>query len=340
MASPQGADSTRLSLRTKILGGTGIFGIVLVGILTFAFWMQMRDGLLDELTKRARAVGIGMAFSVAASAAANDSAMLQAGTDMALKSVPDVAYIVVRDPSGRVLARSADDRFATAASVEPADGDGVVDRLLTVGTLPIVETTAPILSGPPGGALKRVGTVQLALDREALAESLASSTWRTAGLGLLVLVLGLLAAAGMASLFIVPLERLARAAVGIAAGDLRQQIDVNGTDEIGELARSFATMATRWCTCCTTCAARPRTWSTRRRACWPRPRSSPRWRTSRRPPSTRPAPRWRRSPRPPSRPRPTRTRSSRRRRSRSRSARRARRSSRRAWRAWRSWVSR
>ena len=55
VASPQGADSTRLSLRTKILGGTGIFGIVLVGILTVAFWMQMSDSLLDELTKRARA---------------------------------------------------------------------------------------------------------------------------------------------------------------------------------------------------------------------------------------------------------------------------------------------
>ncbi|NOJ95852.1 methyl-accepting chemotaxis protein [Corallococcus coralloides] len=243
VASPQGADSTRLSLRTKILGGTGIFGIVLVGILTVAFWMQMSDSLLDELTKRARAVGIGMAFAVSPSAAANDAAMLQAGTDAALKSVADLAYIVIRDASGKVLARSAGEHFATAAAVEPADGDGVVDRLLTVGTLPVVETTAPILFGPPGGALKRVGTVQLALDREALADSLSSSTWRTAGLGLLVLVLGLMAAAGMASLFIVPLERLARAAVGIAAGDLRQQIDTTGTDEIGELARSFATMA-------------------------------------------------------------------------------------------------
>jgi methyl-accepting chemotaxis protein len=41
----------------------------------------------------------------------------------------------------------------------------------------------------------------------------------------------------------VPLERLARAAAGIAAGDLRQQIDTRGSDEIGELARSFSKMA-------------------------------------------------------------------------------------------------
>ncbi|WP_420715057.1 methyl-accepting chemotaxis protein [Corallococcus sp. bb12-1] len=243
VALPEGLESARLSLRTKLIIGTGLFGIVLVGILTFAFWMQMSDGLLDELTRRARAVGIGMAANVSASVAGQDAAALQQGTDLALKNMPDIAYIVVRDASGKVLARSSGESFASATAVDAADGDAVVDRLLTVGKLPVVETTAPILANRAGATGVRVGTVQLALDREALVESLAASTWRTAGIGLLVLVVGLLAVAGMAGLFIVPLERLARAAVGIAAGDLRQQIDTAGTDEIGELARSFATMA-------------------------------------------------------------------------------------------------
>nr|WP_236673175.1 methyl-accepting chemotaxis protein [Comamonas sp. JC664] len=46
----------------------------------------------------------------------------------------------------------------------------------------------------------------------------------------------------VSGVLVVPLERLARAAAGIAAGDLRQHIDVNGSDEIGDVARSFAVM--------------------------------------------------------------------------------------------------
>jgi methyl-accepting chemotaxis protein len=41
----------------------------------------------------------------------------------------------------------------------------------------------------------------------------------------------------------VPLERLTGVAAGIAAGNLRQQIDIRSTDEIGELAQSFGKMA-------------------------------------------------------------------------------------------------
>ncbi|HET9451303.1 MAG TPA: methyl-accepting chemotaxis protein, partial [Aggregicoccus sp.] len=58
-----------------------------------------------------------------------------------------------------------------------------------------------------------------------------------------VLLCCLAAAAVLARLLIIPLERLAHAAAGIAAGDLRQRIDTRGGDEIGELARSFSIMA-------------------------------------------------------------------------------------------------
>ncbi|MBU8898218.1 methyl-accepting chemotaxis protein [Corallococcus sp. H22C18031201] len=243
LALPGPLNASRLGLRTKILVATAGFGMLVAGILIGAFWVQTRGALRDELTKRVRSAAMGTAFALSAPAAGQDVARLKSGADTALKEQADAAYVVVRDAAGAVVARSASERFAGAVAVDAASGDGVADRSLEVAGLPVVETTAPIIVVAAGGARQRVGTVQLALEEAAISDVLVSNTVRMVVVGGVVWLACLLAAAAMARLLVIPMERLARAAVGIAGGDLRQQLDTEGTDEIGDVARSFATMA-------------------------------------------------------------------------------------------------
>ncbi len=237
-----GAPGARLSLRIKILAITGVTGALVAGLLILTFWVQMGGALREDLSRRARSASTELAKTLAPlMAVRQEDARLQGVMDEVQRHVPDVAYVLVRDARGNLVGKSSGERFVGEV-VEAAEGEAAQDRRLTVAGQQVVETSVPIFS-QQGAAVQRVGTVQVALHEEALVAALGRSTRFTLLLGVGVLAACLLAAWLMSGMLIVPLERLARAAAGIASRDLRQQFDVGGTDEIGDLARSFAGMA-------------------------------------------------------------------------------------------------
>ncbi|WP_420821729.1 methyl-accepting chemotaxis protein [Pyxidicoccus trucidator] len=242
---PMQAAVAKLSLRTKILAVTGVTGALVAGILILAFWLQMGAAQREDLSRRSRSVSVELAKTLTPMLAAKgDPGKLQATAHGVLRHVPDVAYVLVRDANGDLLGEVASERFAGEDQVAP-QSDDVVDRRLSVRGLGVVETTTPLFApvATPGATPQRVGTVQVALHEEALADALSGTTRFTMVVGVLILAACLLASWMMSGFLIVPLERLARAAAGIASGDLRQQIDTQGRDEIGDVARSFAAMA-------------------------------------------------------------------------------------------------
>ena len=94
----------RLSLRTKILLITGLTGGLVATLLSVVFTVQMRDALRNELASRARVVSIQLASNLAAATAARSQVTLQQAADATLRDVAEVAYVVVRDTQGEVLA--------------------------------------------------------------------------------------------------------------------------------------------------------------------------------------------------------------------------------------------
>jgi methyl-accepting chemotaxis protein len=253
----------RLSLRTKVLIITGLTGGLVAIILSVVFSMQMNGVLRKELDTRARVVSIQLANNLAYATFTNEQVGLQHAVDSTLRDVPDVAYVVVRDAKGAVLAMAAnkDKGFEPTeiekltAPKEPVS-DGAEGTEVKVGAMSAVERWADImfaqragtdpvdpLKPVPASAPMKVGTVQVGIQLDSLAASVSGVAWKAMGIALLVLTVLLMAAFQLSRVVTVPLERLARAAAGIAAGDLRQQIDTRGSDEIGELARSFAKMA-------------------------------------------------------------------------------------------------
>ena len=236
-----GTPVARLSLRVKILAITGVTGALVAGLLILTFWMQMGGALRDDLSRRARSASTELARTLSPLMSGGaEEARLQGLMAEVQRHVPDVAYVLVRDARGTLVGKASGERFVGEV-VSAADSDATVDRRLSLSGRWVVETSVPIFS--QGGALRRVGTVQVALHEEALVAALSRSTRFTLMLGAGVLVACLLAAWLMSGMLIVPLERLARGAAGIASRNLKQQFDVAGTDEIGDVARSFAGMA-------------------------------------------------------------------------------------------------
>jgi methyl-accepting chemotaxis protein len=240
----------RLSLRTKILLITGLTGALVATLLSVVFTVQMRSALRNELASRARVVSIQLASNLAAATSARSQVTLQQAADSTLRDVAEVAYVVVRDSQGQVLALATEKPYAGADQVAATLESRPVEREVAVGKLQVLETSAPIFFGGaedprlPAAeqARSRVGTVQVGIQLESLTSSVSEGVVRAVGIGLAALLVCMIAAAMLSRLVTVPLERLAQAAAGIASGDLRQQIDVRSSDEVGELAQSFGKM--------------------------------------------------------------------------------------------------
>ncbi len=240
----------RLSLRTKILLITGLTGALVAGLLIVVFTVQMRSALREELASRARVVSIQLATNLAAHTAASSGVSLQQAADATLRDVPEVAYVMVRNSQGDILAMAAEKAYSSADKVLPAKSQRAVEREQMVGGRQVLETSAPIfysrVEDPRQPAASdiptQVGTVQVGIQLDSLASSVREGIIRAVGIGVLALLLCMVAAALLSRLVTVPLERLAQAAAGIAAGDLRQRIDVRSSDEIGEVALSFGQM--------------------------------------------------------------------------------------------------
>nr|WP_044890137.1 methyl-accepting chemotaxis protein [Myxococcus hansupus] len=239
-APPGRAHLGRLSLRMKILALTGATGGLVAIILIVTTWMQMGGALRNDLSRRTGSVSSELVKAVTPLMAKGDLERLQEVVRGALSMGPEVAYVRVHNAEGALVSEASAERFEGEAQAPAAvEGDAAVLRQRTAKGIGLMESTAPVLSP---GTTTHLGTLQVALHEEGLSTTLREATRFTAIISVLVLVVCLVAAWLVSGVLVVPLERLARAAAGIASGDLRQQIDVNGSDEIGDVARSFAVM--------------------------------------------------------------------------------------------------
>jgi methyl-accepting chemotaxis protein len=238
----QRLDMRRFSLRTRVVLITGASGALVMSLLVIAFSLQMREALKEEFVKRATAASLQLAHHLAASTAAGDTERLGRATLAARHHHADMAYVVVRGARGELLGHDQAARLVDPALLPAVSPRGGV-RELYVGGRSVLETTAPVFAPGAVENAPPIGSVQVGLELGVLDAAVSRMVWRGVGVGLAALVACLVVVALLCRMLIIPLERLAHAAAGIAAGDLRQQIETGGIDEVGDLARSFGTMA-------------------------------------------------------------------------------------------------
>jgi len=257
----------------KVVGLIAAPALLVTVALGFASAVQTQSQLKAEMQKRGRAVGVELATNLAYSIFSADKPGLKAAAQRTREQVDDVAYVVLRDAKGTLLAESLSPELARlgADALPPAGpGDvaaaGAETELASVRFLPL---TAPVFfedsskagdesldfgvaneptEKRPSAAAprKRVGTVQIGLRLDELNALIGKSTLQSVAIALLVLVMSLLAAVFFARQLVQRVERLAAVAASIAGGDLVQVLkekEEAGNDEVGDLSTAFQTMS-------------------------------------------------------------------------------------------------
>jgi adenylate cyclase len=201
---------------------------------------QQQQSLTAEMTKR----GLTMAENFAAGAKTplltNDELTLGVLVTDAMKD-PDVAYVIVSDHLGNVLAHS-DARAVKTAVVRPKELEPLKSQILvqTYKTPQgrIIDFAVPLVySGVPVGAL------YLGFSEEAINAALASARNQALLITLLMVLAGLGGAVGLAALLSRPIFRLVQATRAIASGNFNIALPVASRDELGVLTDSFNRMA-------------------------------------------------------------------------------------------------
>jgi methyl-accepting chemotaxis protein len=248
--TPSSSRAVFFSLRWKIVALCAVSMMLVATAIAGTLVVQARSALLLQLRERGEGISRQLSQVLAYSAFARETAMLRSTAENVARESREVVYVVFRDPSGAVLAGAASGGSALdPAAVPPApafaaDG-GRAERELDVAGVPVVEVTERISYSEPGADARAVasGTVQVGVRADVLRLQVARMTERSLLAALAALVVCLVTAYVLARMVTRPLERLTRAAAGVASGDLRQHVSVRGNDEIAALAGSFQSMS-------------------------------------------------------------------------------------------------
>ncbi|HSN67973.1 MAG TPA: HAMP domain-containing protein, partial [Thermoanaerobaculia bacterium] len=251
----------RLKLRTKM--ALLMSALVALVALTAFFYLpyRLRTAATQSLVDATHSLA-GITAHSLSEALATGTPVQAAPILNALQRHEEVVYAVVVDGSGKPIA-SFNERLADRAEyrtlpMKPAvsrPGRPVFDRAgsrtargmasaQTEGGFsirePIYQASAQVLDRG-----RRVGKVYLGISTRAVDEETARGRQTAAFLGLSILGLGVVGAAGLSTLLSRPIRRIAATTERIAAGARGERAPVTGEDEVGQLAVSFNAMVDR-----------------------------------------------------------------------------------------------
>lgn len=265
------------SASTSIRRGSGLMRLVLLLIalpalgltivLNVVFWWQSQR--LGSNEARLRGTSIAKELAVNVSLYMLDRAGVQGIAQKTLDQVDeDLVYVLVKDAKGEVIAEARKGALASAAREEVWEGSGTnaeAGERRTLAGVDLVPISAPvfvedlgssddlgILPGAgadepepkkDGGERKAVGRVLLGLRTDRVEREAFWASLLAVGVTAAVTLGALLAALAVARRLVRRVERLAQGAAAIAGGDLGHHVALEGTDEVGDLARAFGSMS-------------------------------------------------------------------------------------------------
>ncbi len=257
----------RVGLSLKVVFIAAVSTALVAIILALSFAGETRSMLEQELTSRGRLVALSLANTSTTLVFAQDLAGLEGLVTASLADVPGAAYVIVRDEGGQVLASAAQASLGQARpdAVDLAQldlGSRLLERSVRVAGQDMLHIVAlvtfkakaqdhyldPLGLGPDSGAgaagVKVLGTAEVGFSRAELVRQIAAASRRSMGLAALVFAACLLVMLPVARFTTRPLAELSRATLGIAQGDLRQEVKRSGNDEVADLGRNFSHMVT------------------------------------------------------------------------------------------------
>jgi HAMP domain-containing protein len=204
-----------------------VLGLMVIGIV----YHFTGSALQKQVDLRSAAIATNLADAAAGLVSKKSTLELDA---MIAKygRLDGVAYALVQDPKGEILASSMQ---PFPAELKDSTSDTATSRITKVRGKQVYETRATVLEG-------RLGTARVGLWAETVQEDMRATLLPIVGLIVACLALGIGLSIMLASRTIRPILDLKAIADDISRGRLDTSVAIQTNDEVGELGRSLERM--------------------------------------------------------------------------------------------------
>jgi len=233
----------RLALSLKVKFSVLILALVVLTVaLVGMFLLRQQDqSLRAEMTKRGLTIAENLAAGAKSSLLTNDQLSLNVLAKDALKDT-DVVYVVIADQDGRVQAHSDVTLIGKAlerpAGLAPLRDQLLISRYTSPAHGEVIDFAVPLIFSKVA-----VGALYLGFSQRSIEASLTAMRQQAILITVVMLLVGVVGAAGLSTLMSRPIFRLVDGTRQIAAGKLDVSLPVTSRDELGLLTESFNVMA-------------------------------------------------------------------------------------------------
>ncbi|HEU5321893.1 MAG TPA: adenylate/guanylate cyclase domain-containing protein [Methylomirabilota bacterium] len=231
----------RLPLKLKLgLLITSILALTVL-VVSAVLLRQQQAALTEAMTKRGLTIAQNLAASAKSPLLTEDDLTL----NLLLRDVMqdgDVAYAAITDDTGRAVAHSdvglVGRTLERPRGLEPLAGELLVQTYRAPGQGTLIDFAVPLTFRDV-----RVGAIYLGFSTRAIEQALARARNNTTLIAVVMVLLGIAGAAGLAALLSRPILKLMEGTRAIAAGDFSVSLAIPSRDEIGALTAAFNRMA-------------------------------------------------------------------------------------------------
>lgn len=219
-------------------------GIVALCILLSAMalvWYEQRNvsaSLRNQLQERGVVIGTSLAAQSRDLILTDNQFALYTLVKDTLNADKDLTYAFILDATGNVLVHTFEGGFPIGllGKNEVSSGEPYQIQALQIEHNTIQDVAVPVLGG-------KAGVVRLGMSEVTINAVVAEHIRNILLWVVLILVLGIFIAYGLASILTEPLSRLAEAARAVGRGDFKWKAPVWAKDEIGSLGTTFNEMS-------------------------------------------------------------------------------------------------
>jgi methyl-accepting chemotaxis protein len=228
-----------LKLRFKLMAGFGLFAAIFMGIVTLIFTIKLYNTSVENQNEMLKNYADITSKNISAGLDFGDKASVISAYEAVKGSLE---FIVVYDASGNVFST-----YAKQAKDENAIIELLKDQLVSWKTLKkkywvfndmsMNCIIIPVLNSVGN----EIGSLAIGASTATISEQLRNYIWFSGGLLVVAVGLGLLVAYMMSNFFVMPITKIVERMRDIAEGegDLTKRIELESTDEIGELGAIF-----------------------------------------------------------------------------------------------------
>jgi adenylate cyclase len=231
----------RVPLKLKLSLLITALVVLAVAFVGFFLLREQEQSLTVEMIKRGRTIAENLAAGAKTALAANDELSLNLLVRDGMKD-PDVAYVVIADHDGTVLAHpdvaQVGQPLVRPPGLEPVGNEATVRSYRTAALGRVIDFAEPLVfSGV------RLGALYVGFSEKPIAAALDRARQRALVITVVMVAVGIAGAVLLATLLARPIFRLVQGTRAIAAGNFGVALKVTSRDELGLLTASFNDMA-------------------------------------------------------------------------------------------------